>query len=537
MSVLDTNRQLAAGVLSVLHEAGVRTLCVCPGGRNAPLVLAAEAAREHFDVVHFFEERSAAFFALGRIKRDASPAAVLTTSGTAAAELLPAMIEARYAGHPLIAVTADRPHRLRDTGAPQTIDHTTLFVAAQAAVYDISSTNELPVLSRQNRPVHLNVCFDEPLTDGPVTMTLPSARTVPPTPDFWMNAGTVKEAVGDFFRRVRHPLVIVSTLDPAEAHAVGSWLASIEAPLYLEGVSQLRHDPHLQEFSLQAGERILLTPECRDACDGVLRIGGVPTPRFWREAEGWPEVLHVSRVNLPGMAEHRTVVPLELFLEAANGVDLKTGPRYDKLRALDERIAREVVALLAAEPHSEAALVCAFASRLEPNARVMLGNSLSIREWDLVAPRHPHHRTLYANRGVNGIDGLVSTALGLADQERPTAALMGDLSALYDMAGLWPAAQLPAHDFTLGVVNNGGGMIFERMFRNPAFLNRHALRLRGWAEMFGWHYGVMESPGDVWPAASPRMVEILPDAAATARWSDAYTQLWELNVLHSRKKH
>jgi 2-succinyl-5-enolpyruvyl-6-hydroxy-3-cyclohexene-1-carboxylate synthase len=537
LNALETNRQLAAGILSILHEAGVRTLCVCPGGRNAPLVLAAEAAREYFDVVHFFEERSAAFFALGRIKRDASPVAVLTTSGTAAAELLPAMIEARYAGHPLIAVTADRPLRLRDTGAPQTIDHTSLFVAARAQAYDITSPDDLPALQHEHHPVHLNVCFDEPLTDGPVTMTLPPSRVSTSSPHRWLNAGEAKDVVDDFFRRVRHPLVIVSTLDPLEAHAVRSWLATIEAPLYLEGVSQLRNDPCLQEFSLKAGERILLTSACREACDGVLRIGGVPTPRFWRQAEDWPAVLHVSRVNLPGMAEHRVVVPPELFLTAAEGVELATSPRHDKLRELDTIVARETAALLAAEPHSEAALVHAFASRLEPDARILLGNSLSIREWDLLAPRIPDQRTLYANRGVNGIDGLVSTALGLAEQDRPTAALIGDLSALYDMVGLWPAAQLPASDITLGVVNNGGGMIFDRMFRDAAFLNRHTLRLRGWAEMFGWHYGVMHSPAEVCPSSSPRLVEILPDAQATSRWSDAYARLWEFNDSRSRKTH
>lgn len=526
MSAIETNRQLAAGILSALHEAGVRSLCVCPGGRNAPLVLAAEAARASFEVVSFFEERSAAFFALGRIKRDHAPAAVLTTSGTAAAELLPAMIEARYAGHPLIAVTADRPRRLRGTGAPQTIDQTTLFTAAHAKFIDLEQPEKLPALGPIDGPFHVNVCFDEPLTDGPVTMSLPPVRSAPKASTSWINPGEAADAVEGFFRRVRHPLIIVSTLEPAEAHAVGAWLATVEAPLYLEGVSQLRGDPHLQEFSLTAGERILLSPECRAACDGVLRIGGVPTPRFWREAESWPEVLHVSRVNLPGMAAHRTVVPPELFFRAAEGVALRTSPRYDKLKALDARITREVAALLTAEPRCEAALVQAFTRRIDSRARILIGNSLSIREWDLVAPRCPNSQSLFANRGANGIDGLVSTALGLAGGESPTAALIGDLSALYDLAGLWSATQLADHDITLAVVNNGGGMIFDRLFRHPAFLNRHDLRLRGWAEMFGWHYGVMKSPDDTWPASSPRLVEILPDTEATARWSDAYAARW-----------
>ena len=135
-------------------------------------------------------------------------------------------------------------------------------------------------------------------------------------------------------------------------------------------------------------------------------------------------------------------------------------------------------------------------------------------------------RTIYANRGVNGIDGLVSTALGLSGTDRPTTAVIGDLSALYDMAGLWPAGQLPNRDFTLAVINNAGGKIFDRMFKNAAFLNTHQLRLRGWAEMFGWHYGVVHSPDDAFPACSSRLVEILPDAEATRRFSDGYAALW-----------
>ncbi|MEX1044641.1 MAG: 2-succinyl-5-enolpyruvyl-6-hydroxy-3-cyclohexene-1-carboxylic-acid synthase [Chthoniobacterales bacterium] len=522
MSAAETNRRLAAEILTTLHAAGVRTLCVCPGGRNAPLVVAAEAAREAFEVVTFFEERSAAFFALGRIRRDGAPAAVLTTSGTAAAELLPALLEARQAGWPLVAVTADRPRRLRGTGAPQTIDQLPLFAAAQIPVIDLDAPGQLDALPEG--PVHLNACFDEPLLDGPVTMTLPPERSTPCAPEPWMDEPEVRDIVGDFFRRVRRPLVLVSSLEDDEARRLAPWLASLSSPLYLEAVSQLRGHRTLQEFSLHAGERILLTPECRTACDGVLRLGGVPTPRFWRECEDWP-VLHVSRINLPGLARRDPVVPLSLFAGLA-GSFAPAGGETAPLLARDRAAAGHLEKILAAEPRSEAALVRALAATLPPDAHVFLGNSLPIREWDLAAPRTADTRTIHANRGVNGIDGLVSTALGLAGPDRPAAALLGDLSALYDLAGLWPSAQLGAADITLAVINNGGGQIFERLFRQPAFLNAHDLRLRGWAEMFGWHYGTMHAPGQGGPAGTPRLLEVLPDADATARFARAYAALW-----------
>lgn len=524
MSAAQTNRALAAEVLAVLHGAGVRTVCVCPGGRNAPLVLACEAARASFDVIGFFEERGAAFFALGRAMRDDRPCAIVTTSGTAAAELLPAMLEAAHGGRQLVAVTADRPRRLRGTGAPQTIDQLPLFAAAGATVIDLDAPGQIDVLPATRGPIHLNVCFDEPLVDGPIESVVGQETPSPRIPDPWMEEKTARNICAGFFGKVRRPLVLVSSLTPEDAHQLAPWLSSLGCPLYLETVSQLRNHPNLQEFSLHSGERILLTPQCAEACDGVIRIGGVPTPRFWRECEG-RSVLHVSAVNLPGMAGGSPVIPLGVFRRI--GADfVPEGGGADALFARDRHAAETLARLLAAEPTSEAGLVHGLSRRWADNARIFLGNSLPIREWDLAAVRGKNERLFYANRGVNGIDGLVSTALGVSGTDRPTAALIGDLSALYDLAGLWPAAQLPAADITLAVMNNAGGMIFDRMFKHAAFLNAHQLRLRGWAEMFGWHYGVMREAQDPLPGGAPRLVEILPDAEATRRFAEAYAALW-----------
>lgn len=524
MSAAATNRALTAEILVALHTAGVRTICLCPGGRNAPLVLACEAARGSFDVVSFFEERSAAFFALGRIRRDHAPAAVITTSGTAAAELLPAMLEAAHTGLPLIAVTADRPRYLRGTGAPQTINQLPLFAAAHIPVIDLENAGQLGFLPRLQGPLHLNVSFDEPLVDQAVETLAMGRPETASAGTWWMDAPTARRLCEEFFREVRHPLVLVSSLAPPDAHALAPWLATLDCPLYLEAVSQLRGDRNLQEFSLHAGERILLTPECRAACDGVIRLGGVPTPRFWRECEDW-KVLHISTVNLPGLAHTSPVVPLAVFRDICAEFAPKAGPS-GPLFARDRAAAERLEKLLQDEPRSEAGLVRMLAARLAGEARVFLGNSLPIREWDLAAPRLDNKQTIYANRGVNGIDGLVSTALGLAGADRPAAAMLGDLSALYDLAGLWPAAQLRDAEFTLAVINNAGGQIFDRMFQHAAFLNTHQLRLRGWAEMFGWHYGVVSAPDDSCPAGTPRLVEVLPDAEATRRLTDGYAALW-----------
>jgi 2-succinyl-5-enolpyruvyl-6-hydroxy-3-cyclohexene-1-carboxylate synthase len=522
----EINRALATETLLALHAAGVGTICICPGGRNAPLVMACAAARESFDIISFFEERSAGFFAAGRIRRDGAPVAVITTSGTAAAELLPAMLEAHYSGLPLIAVTADRPRHLRGTGAPQTVEQPPLFASCRPLLIDADAPGQIGVLPAINGPVHINICFGEPLLDG--AFELPDLGHPPArhTPQPWMDEATAGAACDDFFRSVRNPLVMVSSLDQHDAKALAPWLASLECPLYLEAVSQLRSRKNLQEFSLHSGERILLTTECRRAIDGILRVGGVPTPGFWRGAEaGNLPVLHISRLPFPGMGRLSPVVPIPHFVALADRYAIRGGEN-EPLFERDRKTAAAWAGMLHAEPRSEAGLVQLLADKLPPAARVFLGNSQPIREWDLVAPRHADERIYYANRGVNGIDGLVSSALGLAGTDRPAAAVLGDLSAMYDLAGLWPAAQLPGGDFTLAVINNGGGMIFDRMFKHPAFLNPHALQLRGWAEMFGWHYGLVRSAHDPWPSGTPRLIEVIPDAAATKRLAECSASLW-----------
>jgi 2-succinyl-5-enolpyruvyl-6-hydroxy-3-cyclohexene-1-carboxylate synthase len=526
LNAAAANRALAASVLAVLHAAGVRTLCLCPGGRNAPLVLAAEAARPAFNVVSFFDERGAAFFALGRIRRDNAPVAVVTTSGTAAAGLLPAMLEAQLSGLNLIAVTADRPRRLRGTGAPQTIDQPPLFAASGAPVFDLEAPDECPPLPRVRGPVHLNVCFDEPLVDGPVGPFSPPPGSTPVRPEEWLSLSRSREACSDFFSRARNPLVLVSSLDPNDAEALAPWLASLPCPLYLEAVSQLRGHPALQDRALFSGERILGSTEAHETCDGILRIGGVPTPRFWRDCSNDQRpILHVANVPFPGMDRPGLVIPLSYFTAVTPDLACPGGDNH-ALLARDRSLAPQLEKLLDSHPRSEAALVRHLARHLPADARIFLGNSLPIREWDLAAPRLPEDRAIFANRGVNGIDGLVSTALGLSGAGRPMAAVLGDLSALCDLAGLWPAAQLGPESITIAVINNGGGRIFERMFQQDAFLNAHQLGLRGWADIFGWQHAVVTTQEDLWPDAPLRIIEVVPDAEATARFSDAYASLW-----------
>lgn len=149
-----SNLEIARGILELVQSFGVQECCVCAGSRNSPLIVA--FARSDLRLYSFFDERSAAYFALGRAKLRARPVAVITTSGTAVAEMLPATIEAHYSGVPLVLISADRPGRYRGTGAPQSIEQEAIFgpyAARDAAAWD------------RTAPLHINVPFDEPLLD------------------------------------------------------------------------------------------------------------------------------------------------------------------------------------------------------------------------------------------------------------------------------------------------------------------------------------------------------------------------------------
>ncbi len=159
------NITLAKKVVAELQRMGVKEFCLCPGGRNSPLVVVLEKTSGIKLYTHF-EERAAAFFALGRCKNLGAPVAVITTSGTAAAEILPATIEAYYSGLPLVLVTADRPRRDRGTGAPQAIEQVGLYTKYITKEWDVAAGEPFDLQDwEKNFPCHLNICFDEPLID------------------------------------------------------------------------------------------------------------------------------------------------------------------------------------------------------------------------------------------------------------------------------------------------------------------------------------------------------------------------------------
>jgi len=523
---LALNQALALEAVARLRAAGVRTFCLCPGGRNAPLVEVLSQLAGDLEVLDFFDERGAAFFALGRARRDGGPAAVVTTSGTACAELLPAMVEAYYGMVPLVALTADRPRAYRGTAAPQTIEQPGIFGIYAPQSFDLDQPGGEWRLSRDLGPAHVNVCFDEPLLGGWVD--------VPAEELFVAASGSTRESpvmtAGASSRAgtrvMTNPLVLLGALDAAaDQEDALAFCQRVGAPVLAESSSHLK--PRLGDLLLRGGEVAVRRGFEQQRFESVVRIGGIPSCRLWRDLETrWRvPVVSVSRLPWSGLthASHHRVPPGTRL--ASLLPELAPVPS-DRLRAVidcDRQAAAVTERALAEFPESEPALVRALSRGIPASSFVYLGNSQPIREWNQFSVVEDRGFVFGENRGANGIDGQLSTFLGAASADRPNWALVGDLTALYDLQALW-ALRHASGPVRIVIVNNGGGRIFERMFSNPRFQNRHALSFEAFAASWGCEYrdaGAGVEEAILATRSRGAVIELRPDAPQTAAFWQA----------------
>jgi 2-succinyl-5-enolpyruvyl-6-hydroxy-3-cyclohexene-1-carboxylate synthase len=495
-----------AFTLRALAALGVTEVAVAAGARNLALVKAVLEV-PYLRVWSFFEERSMGFFALGRIMTTQRPVAVITTSGTAAVELAPAVVEAYYQGLPLIAVTADRPLDYRGSGAPQAIEQVNLY-GRYAVCYDLPM-QQVPVDSLQYErcPVQLNVCLDEPDAEELRAITPPNWEVKSAS---FLGPHCKTSSPEKVLDLVGVDLVLASGLHPVDAAYLSPRLAKLGAPILAEATANLTGVDHLL---IQGGERALSQMQMRH----VLRLGAVPSWRWWRDLEERDEVrvTHVSRVPLAGLARdrHCKIWPLEHEWSGRSEA------------ALPPPLQLPCEAFPLAEPSWMRHLRQA----MPQCAQVFLGNSLPIREWNL-AVGCTAGITCWANRGTNGIDGLVSSYLGVSADFAESWLILGDLSALYDLAGPWIAEQLPAANRRIVVINNSGGKIFSRVKAlrgldartHEVIENRHQRTFSAWAEMWGWQYRRVERMEDLQNLPDGHlMLEVVPDTEQTERfWAE-----------------
>ena len=508
------NASVVKNSLQWLWSVGVREICLCPGGRNSPFVVALE--KDSAFVIHSgFDERATGFYALGRSQNTQSPVAVIVTSGTAVAELLPAVMEAHYTRTPLIVISADRPRRMRGTGAPQTVDQVGIFTTYVESCVDMEGEFVEPAW-QMDSSLHMNICFDEPLISNEnALLKINKVNSAKPT---YKNPSAssleAETAWVNFRKKSQRAVVFVSTLTASEIPVVRQWLERWPGWIYAEGTSGLREMQHTG--MILSGDKRVQQMLASGAVDSVIRFGGVPTARAWRNLEKSDlPVFSLSRRPFSGLSRG------EFFcVNLEDTLPKLATPLFDEkffaaAKEKDTFYLQKRQALLARYPQSEPALVHALSQQIAADAdcgTVYVGNSLPIREWDGFAVRDKNI-FIQANRGANGIDGQLSTALGFLQPKKNLWVLLGDLTTLYDANALWFWQKQP-YPLKLVVLNNSGGKIFERLFNKKIFYNEHKIHFSDWAKM--------------WSLPSGSCTELEPSEEQTQNfWLDD-DRLWEM---------
>ncbi len=553
-------------MVSELARCGVREAVISPGSRSTPLALALwrEPSIEARVIV---DERSAGFFALGAAQATGRPTAVLCTSGTAAANLHPAVCEADESAVGLIVLTADRPPELRGIGAGQTIDQLKLYGSAvrwfcEVGTHDADDAGLLHFRSVACRaywtavgdprpgPVHLNVPWRDPLgpepRPGEVTASAPLAlegrpgglplTTVPPAPP--VPAGALVEALAERVRESRRGLILAGRLPDASASAAIAELARATGfPILAEPTSQIRLGPHDRGLVVSAYEAVARSRPPELTPDFTLRFGELPTCKPLRQ---WLAEL--------GDAAPRRRRPRPR-LERAEPDRRRDGPRAARTacprrrrraRGRRRRTSRgrahgwkPIGALARRSPRSSRASP----SPRSPGCRRRSGSSTPTASSSTrpracrFATRRPSSRAataevlFLANRGANGIDGLVSSGIGAAAASgRPTIIVTGDLGLLHDLGGLAAVAEATAPVRIVVVANDGGGIFdflpqasqlgeaeFEALLTTPRGLDPAKA-----ASLFGLPHRRIESLAELGEAlaAGTGLIEVPVDRTA-----------------------
>ena len=520
------NLAFARALVDELHAAGVAAAVICPGSRSTPLALAVAQQEGLPHSVHV-DERNAAFHALGFAKATGRPVALVCTSGTAGANFLPAVAEASHARVPLVVLTADRPPELRAWGAAQTMEQRTLYAgftrwSEEAPCPSEGVASGYPrALARRAvseatgpapGPVHLNLPFREPLVPATIDRVPAVARaTTPVGATLVQQATDPSGALAAHLRGIERGVMLFGPdhLDPALAEPLRRVAAGLGWPVVADPASGLRAGSMLDGCLIHGADLLLRDPETAGLLrpDLVVRFGGLPTSKAvnqWLARHAAAEVWLVDPAGGCRDPQHRAARLLRAtprqFCDAVVGDAQRPSGSRDvwlgQWRHADRAARAAVERVLAADgrflaPHVAQALWQA----LPADAVLYAANSMAIREIDAFAWARDAGLQVLANRGVNGIDGQVSAALGAAaGSRRPTVLWCGDLTLLHDVSGLL-AGRLHDADLTIVVSNDDGGGIFEylpvaqavpRSVFEPLFAVPHGLDLSELARGLGW---------------------------------------------------
>ena len=535
-----------AALVDEFYQLGVRHAVFSPGSRSTTMAMLFKE-HEGFETYMNIDERSASFMALGIAKAHKEPTVLVCTSGSAVAHYLPAVLEAQYSGIPLIVLSADRPHTLLHVGAPQTVDQHKIFGTAVNYFEELAVPQEshyytyprqvarkayMKAMDTKKGPVHINVPLFEPLVPELSRNHFEAGRSsfkvVKPNYssvfgcdtrnnlthinnaiDVAHNNDSTKE-INDLLERYERILILAGPqIDIDEANTIRFFGEALQAPILADPLSNVRGCSTSKVVistydALLAGQALWheLKPDC------VIQFGQiVVSKRVQQMVASWDNVEYIEvnptmdSMNPTGKTTMHMQASIDVFTNLY-GVKNDSPAYLGKWQHL-ETAGKQKLGTAIEEPSCfEGRTIRELQQHISDNAQVLIANSMSIRDFDYFWFSGESKAVLYGNRGVNGIDGTISTALGLAVNGRPTYLVTGDLSLFHDLNGL---AVAKTHNLNLTIIlhNNDGGGIFEYLPQKGTkhfdylFSTSQGLDYSGAAKLYGCGYTKISSPNEL----------------------------------------
>ena len=539
-----------AALVDEFYQLGIRHAVFSPGSRSTTMAMLF-TEHEGFETYMNIDERSASFMALGIAKAHKEPTVLVCTSGSAVAHYLPAILEAQYSGVPLIVLSADRPHTLLHVGAPQTVDQQKIFGTAvnyyeelavpQEAHYytyprQVARKAYMKAMDTKKGPVHINVPLFEPLVPELDRKHFEAGRSpfnvVKPNYSGGYNYDHKSSASHEnntssnndsLFAQYKNILILAGPqVDIAEANSILSFAAALQAPILADPLSNVRRgynsvDSHSDKDCIDTSNVVISTYDAFLADkelwsvlkpDCIIQFGRiVVSKRVQQMVASWDNVEYIEvnptmdSLNPTGKTTVHMQASVDVFTNLYSAVN-DSNAYLKKWQSLEEAGKAQLGAALEEPSCFEGRTIRELQQYISDNAQVLVANSMSIRDFDYFWFGGESTAVIYGNRGVNGIDGTISTTLGLATNGLPTYLVTGDLSLFHDLNGL---AVAKTHKLNLTIIlhNNDGGGIFEYLPQKGTkhfdylFSTSQGLDYSGAAKLYGCGYTKITSPDEL----------------------------------------
>lgn len=551
-----------------LFRSGVKDVVISPGSRSTPLALTI-CEHEHMQEWIAVDERSAAYFALGIAKKTKAPVALLCTSGTAAVNYFPAIAEAKQSRIPLIVLTTDRPHELRDIGAPQAIDQIKLFHDYVKWFHEMAlpEASDSMLKYAQNKaaraineamignkgPVHLNFPFREPLVpdfsiEGFWGEEKEEPRSVVLDGEKQLSQAQLHK-LNEIFKDKKRPVIVCGPeLAVEEARAIAALGKAWQIPVLADPLSNVRTGSHHKEAVIEMYDTIFRKRELRQhlQSDCIIRFGAMPVSKMFlfyvQEHEQVEQFIieENSGYRDPLNSDAQFInANIERFCEQVSAFTLQNleDAWLTNWRRFNGAVQKEA-ATLSTEQLTEGLAVKTTLDMLPEEAELFVGNSMAIRDVDSFLQASQKNITVYGNRGTSGIDGVTSSAIGVAAKsEAATTLIIGDLSFYHDMTGLHLAMQNNISLTVILINNNGGGIFsflpqskeekhFDKLYGTPLNIDfKHIVQMyKGAYYLAKSHEELTHALTETRQKQGLCVIEIQTERKENKLWHDAY---WE----------